>query len=229
MKQKNLIGLTLPALLCTLLWGSAFPAVKSGYALFGIGDEAACKLFFAGWRFMLAGVAVLVISVITSRKLVVPTRAQWPGILLLGLVQTTVQYVFFYIGLSHTTGVKGSVISAMATFFAVGISHCLFADDRLNMPKAMGCVLGFVGVLIITLSSLDGLSGGVSLTGEGFMFLAAAASGSGALWTWDDGGVHYSLWAPEETADDAADSGACAAVMGWLDARYGTDAAPSER
>ena len=103
MKQKNLIGLTLPALLCTLLWGSAFPAVKSGYALFGIGDEAACKLFFAGWRFMLAGVAVLVISVITSRKLVVPTRAQWPGILLLGLVQTTVQYVFFYIGLSHTT------------------------------------------------------------------------------------------------------------------------------
>ena len=93
MKQKNLIGLTLPALLCTLLWGSAFPAVKSGYALFGIGDEAACKLFFAGWRFMLAGVAVLVISVITSRKLVVPTRAQWPGILLLGLVQTTVQYV----------------------------------------------------------------------------------------------------------------------------------------
>lgn len=181
MKQKNLIGLTLPALLCTLLWGSAFPAVKSGYALFGIGDEAACKLFFAGWRFMLAGVAVLVISVITSRKLVVPTRAQWPGILLLGLVQTTVQYVFFYIGLSHTTGVKGSVISAMATFFAVGISHCLFADDRLNMPKAMGCVLGFVGVLIITLSSLDGLSGGVSLTGEGFMFLAAAASGSGAV------------------------------------------------
>lgn len=69
----------------------------------------------------------------------------------------------------------------MATFFAVGISHCLFADDRLNMPKAMGCVLGFVGVLIITLSSLDGLSGGVSLTGEGFMFLAAAASGSGAV------------------------------------------------
>ena len=156
--------MTLPALLCTLLWGSAFPAVKSGYALFGIGDEAACKLFFAGWRFMLAGVAVLVISVITSRKLVVPTRAQWPGILLLGLVQTTVQYVFFYIGLSHTTGVKGSVISAMATFFAVGISHCLFADDRLNMPKAMGCVLGLAGVLIIMLSLLDGLSGGVSLT-----------------------------------------------------------------
>ena len=63
MKQKTWIGLTLPALICTLLWGSAFPAVKSGYALFGIGDEAACKLFFAGWRFMLAGIAVLVISV----------------------------------------------------------------------------------------------------------------------------------------------------------------------
>lgn len=70
---------------------------------------------------------------------------------------------------------------------------------------------------------LDGENYGVCFT------VARAASGSGALWTWDDGGVHYSLWAPEETADDAADSGACAAVMGWLDARYGTDAAPSER
>ena len=67
MKHIHLIGLTLPARLCTLLWGSAFPAVKSGFALFGIGDEAACKLFFAGWRFMLAGVAGLVFSVISSR------------------------------------------------------------------------------------------------------------------------------------------------------------------
>ena len=172
----------LPALLCTALWGSAIPAVKTGYEWFAIAaDDIPAKLFFAGCRFTLAGILVL-LFVLSRRKVsICPKKDAWPGILLLGLVQTTVQYVFFYIGLSHTTGVKGSVISAMATFFAVGISHCLFADDRLNMPKAMGCVLGFVGVLIITLSSLDGLSGGVSLTGEGFMFLAAAASGSGAV------------------------------------------------
>lgn len=69
---------------------------------------------------------------------------------------------------------------------------------------------------------VDGKNYGVRFT------VARAASGSGALWTWDDGGAHYSLWAPEETADDAADGGAFAAAMGWLDARYGTEAAPTE-
>ncbi|MDY4484208.1 MAG: DMT family transporter [Butyricicoccus porcorum] len=174
-------GIFLPALLCTLLWGSAFPSVKTGYALFGIGDDAYSKLFFAGWRFMLAGVAVLAVSAVLNKKLIFPKRSLWKGILLLGFVQTTLQYVFFYIGLSHTTGVKGSVITAMSTFLAVGASHFLFPDDRLTTAKTIGCAVGFVGVIIISLSSMDALGGGFSLTGEGFMLLSTAASGAGAV------------------------------------------------
>lgn len=179
-KMKN-GGIILPALLCTLLWGSAFPAVKTGYVLFGIGDDAFCKLFFAGWRFMLAGIAVLVAASVMNKGIPMPKRGQWKGILLLGLVQTTMQYVFFYIGLSHTTGVKGSVITAMSTFLAVGFSHFLFPEDRLNTQKAIGCLMGFGGVLMITLGSVDALGGGVTFTGEGFMLLSTVASGGGAI------------------------------------------------
>ncbi|MDO4173871.1 MAG: DMT family transporter [Eubacteriales bacterium] len=181
MKRKDIAGLLLPALLCTLLWGSAFPAVKTGYVLFGIGEDAASKLFFAGWRFMLAGVAVLIVSTILHKKLLVPHKGQWKGILLLGVVQTTMQYVFFYIGLSHTTGVKGSVITATTTFLAVGISHFLFPDDRINTRKAIGCVLGFAGVLMITVSSAGSLGGGFAWNGEGFMLLSSVAAGAGAV------------------------------------------------
>lgn len=181
MNKRIFMGLVLPALFCTLLWGSAFPAVKTGYALFGIGEDAASKLFFAGWRFMLAGVAVLIVSVITNHKLMIPQKKQWKGIVLLGIVQTTLQYVFFYIGLSHTTGVKGSVITAMTTFLAVGISHFLFPDDRLNIRKTIGCLVGFAGVLMITISSADALGGGFVWNGEGFMLLSTVASGGGAV------------------------------------------------
>ncbi|MDO4287262.1 MAG: DMT family transporter [Eubacteriales bacterium] len=181
MKKSKIVGLLVPALFCTLLWGSAFPAVKTGYALFGIGEDAASKLFFAGWRFMLAGVAVLIVSIAMYKKLLIPQKGQWKGILLLGLVQTTMQYVFFYIGLSHTTGVKGSVITAMTTFLAVGISHFLFPDDRLNTRKAVGCLIGFVGVLLITISSADSLGGGFAWNGEGFMLLSTIAAGTGAV------------------------------------------------
>lgn len=173
-------GILLPALLCTLLWGSAFPAVKTGYALFGIGEDVYSKLYFAGWRFMLAGAAVLLCALV-SRQKIMPCRPLWKGILLLGLVQTTLQYVFFYIGLSHTTGVKGSVLTATTTFLAVGLSHFLFPDDRMTSAKALGCVIGFAGVVMISMSSVDALGGGFSLTGEGFMLISSAAAAGGAI------------------------------------------------
>ena len=181
MNEMKKGGIFLPALFCTLLWGSAFPAVKMGYELFGIGDDIASKIFFAGWRFMLAGIVVLIVSAIMTKKIEMPQKSLWKGIVLLGLVQTTMQYVFFYIGLSNTTGVKGSVITAMSTFVAVGLSHFIFPNDRLTAPKAFGCLVGFIGVLIISMSSMDALGGGFAFTGEGFMLLSTVASGAGTV------------------------------------------------
>ena len=48
------------ALLCTALWGSAFPCIKTGYRLFHIASEdTASQLLFAGVRFFLAGIIVI--------------------------------------------------------------------------------------------------------------------------------------------------------------------------
>ncbi len=40
-------------------------------------------------------------------------RSSLPYVFGQGILQTTVQYVCFYIGLSNTTGAKGSVINAL--------------------------------------------------------------------------------------------------------------------
>lgn len=177
--KKIQSGLLFPALLCTLLWGSAFPAVKSGYSLFGIEDTFA-KLLFAGFRFMGAGIAVLVIARLVMRRSIRPRREQWKGILALGIVQTTMQYVFFYIGLSNTTGVKGSVLTATTTFISVILAHFLFQNDRITTPKAIGCLIGFGGVIAVNLGTGD-LGGGFRLDGEGFMMISASAAAFGAL------------------------------------------------
>ena len=59
---KNKYGFVLSALLCTALWGTAFPGVKLGYEWFNIGtSDTGSKLLFAGTRFMLAGIAMLLI------------------------------------------------------------------------------------------------------------------------------------------------------------------------
>ena len=169
------------ALFCTILWGTAYPAVKIGYELFAI-DSANDfgKLLFAGLRFTLAGLMTLAVSVILQKKLVIPQRQHWRGIALLGLVQTTGQYIFFYLGLSNTTGVKGSILYALATFFVVIFAHFLFPDDKMNLQKILGCCIGFVGVLLITFDG-TGLGGGFAFTGEGFIMLSTLSSALGAL------------------------------------------------
>ncbi len=180
-KKKSTGGIFFPALLCALLWGSAFPGVKSGYSLLGVADDPFSKLYFAGWRFLLAGILVLIAYAVIYRKTILPPKNLIRGILLLGLVQTTIQYIFYYIGLSHTTGVKGAVLTATGTFFAVIFSHFIFPDDKINRYKALGCLMGFEGVVLISMGSGELFSGGVALNGEGFMVISAAAAAAGAV------------------------------------------------
>lgn len=177
--QKNSVILSL-ALLCTLLWGSAYPSIKIGYSLFSIGEnDIFGKLLFAGNRFALAGILVILLTWIIQKKFPLPKRQALGPIALLGFIQTTLEYLFFYIGLSHTTGVKGSILNATATFIAVILAHFVYSDDKLNTQKILGCIIGFMGIVIINLGGEFG--SGFSFTGEGFIILAAASFAIGSL------------------------------------------------
>lgn len=167
--------LILLATLCCLLWGSAYPAIKGGYALLGIArSDTAAQLVFAGWRFLLAGALLLVMAQLTGRRVWALAPVQWAQLGLLGLAQTALQYVFFYVGLANTTGVKGSILNATGTFFSVLLAHFLYANDRLSRRKAIGCAVGFAGVMVVNLrGGTQGLDAGFTLLGEGFIVIAA--------------------------------------------------------
>ena len=167
----NPVSVALLAVFCNLLWGSAYPAIKSGYALFQITDDLFSKLLFAGLRFMLASVLVLLVSGVRQRRFPVVRRGGWRWVLLMALIYTALQYVFFYIGLSNTTGTNGSIVNSTTTFMAVILAHFLYPDDRLTLRKLVGVVLGFGGVLFVT---AGGGSAGFAFLGEGFILIAAA-------------------------------------------------------
>jgi drug/metabolite transporter (DMT)-like permease len=170
-RPRHVVGL---ATLCCLLWGSAYPAIKGGYALLDIarGDTAA-QLAFAGWRFLLAGALLLLIARLMGKPVWSLAPAQWRQVGLLGLAQTSLQYVFFYVGLANTTGVKGSILNATGTFFSVLLAHFIYANDRLSRRKALGCAVGFVGVMVVNLRGAQGLDASFTLLGEGFIVIAA--------------------------------------------------------
>lgn len=159
--------------LCCLLWGSAYPAIKNGYALFSIApDDIASKSLFAGYRFVVAGLLLLVMALLTQRQILGLSLRQVRQITTLGVTQTALQYVFFYIGLAYTTGVKGSIMNATGTFFSVLLAHFIYKNDRLSWHKVIGCTVGFIGVMVVNFNQ-GLLDFHFTLLGEGFVVIAA--------------------------------------------------------
>lgn len=163
------------AILCCTLWGSAFPAIKLGYQYFEIGgNDSATQILFAGCRFTLAGLLTILLGSIMSHKILIPKRQSYRKILVLCLFQTVLQYIFFYIGLANTSGVKAAIINGSNVFVAIIIACVFFRQEKLTWKKMLGCILGFAGVVVINLTK-DGLDMHMKFTGEGFILLCTIA------------------------------------------------------
>lgn len=178
-ERKNFItkplGIGLLACLCCLLWGSATPAIKIGYEWFGIASgDIASRILFAGVRFIIAGILTAIFGSIIAGKPLFPQKNSWGMVCKLGLVQTVFQYIFFYMGLAYTTGVKSAIINGSQTFIAILLACLVFRYEKLTLQKFLGCLIGFAGVIVINFDP-SGLTGGFTFKGEGAILIAAIA------------------------------------------------------
>lgn len=153
--QKLIVVIAL-ATICDLLWGSAFPFIKLGYQVFDIAaDNTATQILFAGLRFTIAGVLVILFMSIVRKQFLRPKNIKTVGrICVLSCFQTIFQYVLFYIGLAHTNGVKGSIIEASNVFIAIFVASLIFRQEKLTSKKLIGSLVGFAGVIFINLNGL---------------------------------------------------------------------------
>lgn len=166
--------LVLGALLCCALWGSATPFIKLGSSLLIKEPGVASTILFAGIRFTAAGIITVAIYSIARRKFLYPKRENLGRVGIVSLFQTVVQYIFFYIGLTNTTSVKGTIASGSSLFFAILISALVFRQEKLTVKKMLGCILGFAGIIVVNLS---GLTFDMNFTGDGFVVISALSLG----------------------------------------------------
>ena len=163
------------AILCCIFWGTAFPCIKIGYQLFDISGEYPSQILFAGERFLLAGIIIVLFMWIQERRVVLPPKNAIPIIIVIGLLLTVIQYALFYIGLGNTTAVKGSIISGCVGFFSILIAAVFIKSDRLTKSKIIGCLLGFAGVVAV---NFDGLEGGLTVNwlGDGLLLASTISA-----------------------------------------------------
>lgn len=170
---KNTITVAIIATVCCFLWGSAFPSIKIGYKLFEIKSaDTASQILFAGVRFVLAGILVVIVGSISTRGILLPKKSDIKSIVKLSIFQTVLQYLFFYIALANTSGVKASVIEASNVFFAIIVSALIFRLEKFTLQKLIGCIIGFAGVVLI---NLEGFTLNFNLTGDGFILISTIA------------------------------------------------------
>ena len=165
------LTMTLLALACTALWGSAATFIKLGYAAMNIVEQdSASQLLFAGCRFTTSGLMTLAVLGIFRRKLPLPKKnGAVKRVAALALTQTFFQYICFYIGVAHTTGTNTAIINGCNAFITILASALIFRSEKLNLYKTVGCALGIFAVVLMNLS---GLSEGIrfTLAGEGLLF-----------------------------------------------------------
>jgi drug/metabolite transporter (DMT)-like permease len=63
-------------------------------------------------------------------------------------------------------------MNATGTFFSVLLAHFIYHNDRLSLNKVVGCLVGFVGVMVVNFNQ-DLLDFDFSLAGEGSVVMAA--------------------------------------------------------
>ena len=171
----------LMAVVCNVLWGSAFPFIKMGYRLFAIDSaDTASILCFAGVRFMMGAALVWLAGLALNRRpLPMPHGKTLASACGLGLWQTAAQYFFYYSAVALLTGAMGGILNSTQSFMGVILAHFLYGNkDRLTPRKALGCVLGFGGVLVATL----GNHGGGSVKGMAFMLIASVIFALAGPW-----------------------------------------------
>ncbi len=199
------------ALFCDLLWGSAFPCIKVGYAMMHIDSaDTASQILYAGERFMISGVlAILISSVMAAHStgqasrgrkiggILVPDRSNFHKVLIIASMQTVGQYLLFYIGLAHTAGVKASIMEGAAGFVLILLSTLVFRREKMTGAKLLGCVLGFGGVILVNITG-GSYQAGFRLNGEGFILLSTLCYAVAAIqikeYSKTDNAVLISSW-----------------------------------
>lgn len=165
-------------------WGWAYPLIKLGFAEFGITpDQTGSKMLFAGVRFAISGLIILAMAKGAHRSFEMTTGVRgWAFILVFALLNTSIHYACFYIGLSHSAGSRAAILNSLSVFTLVILACVAYpSTDRLNASKVVGCVLGFVGILALNIGGAD--SGGFTWLGDGMIIGNALCSAAAGLMT----------------------------------------------
>jgi drug/metabolite transporter (DMT)-like permease len=134
--------LTYCSLVLTMfLWGGTFIA---GRLLAGAVEPASAAFL----RFLIASVAMVVVTRSIEGKFHIPPARLWLPLVLLGLTGVFAYNVFFFNGLQHISAGRASLIVA-GTPLVITVFAALFLRERLTFLKTCGVLVSLAGAIMV--------------------------------------------------------------------------------
>ena len=164
-----------------LIWGVSWPVYK-------IALNYTPPVLFAGMRCLLGGLLLLLVALPRYRQL--RFRRTWFIYVISGLLNAVLFFGLQTIGLQYLPAGLFSVVVYLQPVL-VGVFAWLWLGEGMSLLKVFGLVLGFMGVIAISLESLSGRISGVGL----LLALASATSWAlGTVYTKRIGPAVDSVW-----------------------------------
>jgi drug/metabolite transporter (DMT)-like permease len=151
-------------ILLGLIWSSSFLWIKIGVQEIGPMALVAFRMLFG---------ALTAVIIAAFMKVHWPRDAKTWGIFaILGPTSLAIPIFFISWGEQTIESAVASVLNATTPLFTLLIAHFLLHDDRMNVPKVVGLILGFAGVIVLMSKDLS-VSAHNSVIGQAAVILAS--------------------------------------------------------
>lgn len=137
--KKNKIFIWIFILVITLIWGYAWVVMKQSLNYMG-------PYTFSAYRFIAGTITLLLVVWLTKQH--IPLKKYWKQLAFLGLLQTTVVYLFVMFGLQFIGAGKSSVLLYSMPIWG-SLLAIYFLKEKLNLTGMIGLFLGLIGLLLI--------------------------------------------------------------------------------
>jgi len=140
-------------LLLGAIWSSSFMWIKIAVQEVGPITLVAFRVLFG----LLFGVVVIFVQ----RQQLPRTLKEWMPVLLLGVTNVAIPFFLISWGEQSIDSAVAAILDATVPLFTILIAHYLLRDDKMTVPKVIGLLIGFAGVVVLMSKDIGASSSSV--------------------------------------------------------------------
>ena len=146
-----------------LIWGSSFMWIKIAVQEMGPNTLVAYRVLF--------GLLFGIIVVFSQRAPWPSSFKEWLPLFVLGLTNIAIPFFLISWGEQVIDSGVASILDATVPLFTILVAHFLLRDDKMTVPKVLGLLIGFAGVVILMSKDIGASSS--SLLGQAAVIIAS--------------------------------------------------------